>query len=756
MGKIGVEIYLMKNRSRSKFILAFVLFGLLLFSPRASADSVGASEHVQVELFSEVESVKPGEPFWVGVRMTMQPEWHTYWQNPGDAGLETQIKWKLPEGFSAGPLQWPFPMRIEIPPLVDFGYKNEIILLSEIMVPGTPVGTPVPIAAKMDWLECKDICIPGSAEVNLTLPVTNETPAQNALRANDFERARTQIPKKIDPSSDWNFRAARTGEKISIFFAVPGNPSIGDVTFFPMDRNIYNYTEKQKFRTRPDGYELESTLSKLLEGEVVKTSGVLVSSNGWGGPGTEKAIEIEVPVYSLGPAIKTPLAQPSLRGDFVGASFTTPAESAGAVNRAPTADKFKGFSFLLALAFAFLGGLLLNLMPCVLPVLSLKVLGFIKQGGENPKAVRIHGFLFGFGVLVSFWALALALLALRAGGRQLGWGFQLQSPAFVAALASLFFLLALNLFGMFEWGSFFSRAGEVTSQTKGFLNSFLSGFLATIIATPCTAPFMGAALGFGLTQPPWVSFLIFTSLALGMALPYLLLSLNPVLLRFVPKPGAWMIAFKKIMALPLLATTIWLSWVLHVQIGNYVFLVLPASLLFLFIAARNLGQNISPETTTEKITRLIAFALIALGFVWATVSAAWSEAIFAEAASNKIVVSDGISWENFSGERLAELRAEGKPVFIDFTAAWCLTCQVNERLVLNSKNIQNKFRELGVAMLKADWTRRDENITRAIQSYGRSGVPLYVLYHPKDEKPVIFPEVLTSKIVLDALEKIGS
>lgn len=743
-----------------KNFFTIVFLFTLIFPTRSSfGDPVGASEHAQVELFSESDSIKPGEPFWVGVRMTMQPEWHTYWQNPGDAGLETQIEWKLPEGFSAGPIRWPFPMRIEIPPLVDFGYENEIIFLSEITSPASLVsGAPITIAAKIDWLECKDICIPGGAEVDLSLPVANEAPVLNPARIQDFERARAQIPRKLGSPNDWNFRAIRAGKKVSIFFAVPGNPSIGDVAFFPIDRNIYDYAAKQEFRKRPDGYELESTLSELSEGEIVKTSGVLVSSNGWSGQGTEKAIEVEVPVESLGPAIKR---TPEIASPLPGATARNDAADviARSAKGAAKQSQSTSFSLWLAIAFAFTGGLFLNLMPCVLPVLSLKILGFIKQGGEDPKAVRIHGFLFGFGVLVSFWALSLALLALRAGGRQIGWGFQLQSSAFVAALSALFFLLALNLFGMFEWGSFFARAGEVTSQTKGYLNSFLSGFLATIIATPCTAPFMGAALGFGLTQPPWVSFLIFTSLALGMALPYLLLSLNPALLKFVPKPGAWMITFKKIMALPLLATTIWLAWVLHVQIGNWIFLVLPASLLFLFVAARNLGQNIALETTQEKITRLIAFALIALGFIWATVSAAWSEAIFAETpmlSTNQAVASAGISWEHFSGERLAELRAEGKPVFVDFTAAWCLTCQVNERLVLNSKNVQNRFRELGVTMLKADWTRRDENITRAIQGYGRSGVPLYVLYYPKDEKPVVLPEVLTSKIVLDALEKIGS
>ncbi|MBI4431407.1 MAG: thioredoxin family protein [Candidatus Omnitrophica bacterium] len=735
-----------------------ILLAALLAASNGYGDSVGSSEHVEAELISEVSSIKPGEPFWVGVRLTMAPEWHTYWQNPGDAGLPTRITWNLPEGFEAGPIQWPFPVRVEIPPLVDFGYENEIILLSEITPPSV-VNSPVTIGAKIDWLECKDICIPGQAKLDIILPVKTESPALDLSRVELFKDAQNRLPLE---KSSWQIKSYHKNEKIAISMISPpgysNRPS--EVMFFPLDEAVIELSTPQELRATLGGFVLFLQKSSLANELPPILKGVLVSDVGWADGENRQAIAVGVPLESVPDGVTW------------GFNWGVEAKSRDASQIASSLPRKRGPSntldsrfrgndsgLWLALVFAFLGGLLLNLMPCVLPVLSIKILGFVKQAGEDPLAVRIHGLLFGFGVLVSFWVLSLALLALRAGGAQFGWGFQLQSPAFVSALACLFFLLALNLFGFFEWGGSFARAGQIASRWSGFTNSFLNGALATVIATPCTAPFMGAAVGFGLSQPQWVSFLVFTSLALGMASPYVILAGNPRLLQFVPKPGPWMVVLKRVMALPLLGTVVWLAWVLHLQIGRYAYFVLPAAMVFLIAGISSFLPRIchsreSGNPVQGDLLHLVGLALLALGFAWAAVSASWSEALYSSIPRPIAIESrsDGIVWETFSPERLAELRRENKPVFIDFTAAWCLTCQVNERITFRSKEVQEKFREAGVVAMKADWTRRDETVSNALAGYGRSGVPLYVLYGPGRGEPVILPEVITAKMVLDALD----
>lgn len=501
-------------------------------------------DHVEAELVAEVRSVQPGVPFWVALRLKMDPGWHTYYKEPGDSGIPTAIRWTLPQGFKAGEIQWPQPRTIEMPPLVNYGYEGEVFLLTEITPPkNLKLGTSVPLKARADWLVCRETCIPGRADMELILPVKNETPVLDPRWSESFVNTRALITDMV--------------------------------------------------------------------------------------PGRE-------------------------------------------VGQAP-------LSVGLALVFSFLGGLILNLMPCVLPVLSIKVLGFLNQAEETHSRPWKHGALFALGVLVSFWVLAGIMLAIRAGGNQLGWGFQLQSPWFVGALAVLFVVFGLNLMGLFEIGtSLMTLGGSWNSRYSGH---FASGVLAAVVATPCTAPFMGSALGFAMTQPSGVALSIFTSLGLGMALPYVVLASFPGLLRFVPKPGPWMVRLKQFLGILLLATAVWLFWVLSLQLKT--------------------GPSFSPE-------------------------------------------------------RVQTLREQGTPVFIDFTAAWCLSCQVNERVVLNKPEVQKKFEELGVVTLKADWTNHNETITQALALYGRNSVPFYVLYgrNPKSP-PQILPALLTPGIVLDALEKIG-
>ncbi len=414
------------------------------------------------------------------------------------------------------------------------------------------------------------------------------------------------------------------------------------------------------------------------------------------------------------------------------------------------ASTSKSTGIFLALVFAFLGGLILNLMPCVLPVLSLKIMGIVQQAGDHPKEKFKHGLIFTLGVLVSFWILAGMLLILRAGGEQLGWGFQLQSPTFVIILSIFLFLFSLSMFGLFEIGTTLTSVGQSTQNKSAYMGSFTSGVLATVVATPCTAPFMGSALGFALGQPAYASLLIFTFLGLGMASPYLILTTTPKLLKFIPKPGAWMESMKQFMGFLLLATVLWLLWVLSLQTGSEGVIILLTSLIFVGIGGWVYGRwgNIAKAKPTRRIAQTIS----ALALIAAVIFSLQN--IEVKAAGAEDVHKQGkIEWRKFSPEILEQLRKEGKPVFVDFTAAWCLSCQVNEKVAFGSGDVQDKFLEKNITALKADWTNKDETITKALASFGRNSVPFYVLYIPDKKEPVIFPEILTPGIVLDKLEQ---
>jgi thiol:disulfide interchange protein len=427
-----------------------------------------------------------------------------------------------------------------------------------------------------------------------------------------------------------------------------------------------------------------------------------------------------------------------------GISESMPDSSSLAASNESGADE----SILLAILFAFIGGMILNLMPCVLPVLSLKIMGFIKQAGEEKSKLRKHGLAFTFGVLISFWALAGLLLILRAGGEYLGWGFQLQSPSFVIVLSVLLFLFGLSLFGVFEIGVTLTAVGQNTPKGSTYTGSFFSGILATIVATPCTAPFMGSALGFALSQPAYVSMLIFTALGLGMALPYVLLTSIPALLKYVPKPGAWMETFKQFMGFLMVATVLWLIWVLSLQTGAEGVLILLGSLLLVSLSGWIYGRwsVLHKSLKTRRIAQLIS------GLILAGALALSLMYIKPVSASTGSVHTQGlIEWQTFSPELVAQLRSEKKPVFIDFTAAWCLSCQVNEKVAFGSEEVQKAFAAKGIAALKADWTNKDEVIAKELAKFGRNSVPLYVLYLP-DKEAVLLPEILTPDIVLGYLK----
>lgn len=683
---------------------------------------------VEAELVSEVTTIRPAQPFWVALRLKMAPHWHVYWINPGDAGQAPTVDWTLPEGFRAGEIQWPYPTRVWMDEFVNFGYEGEVLLLVQITPPGNLTsGQTVELKAAAEWLVCKEVCIPESGTVSLSLGVQDGPPETDPQWLKAFAETRARLPLT---QSDWQIEAAVQDTSLVIAATPPAwfSGALSKTVFFPYQEFLIHNAAEQGFEKVGDSYRITVPLSVAKEDLPEKMTGILVTDSGWRGDGSEKALEIDVPVAAR--------------------------LSAAAGTRGGSALN----SLLLALGFAFVGGMILNLMPCVLPVLSLKILSFVQQAGEDRKKVFHHGLMFTFGVLASFWVLAGSLLLLRAGGEQLGWGFQLQSPSFIVFLAVFLFLFGLSLFGVFEIGTSLMGVGQNVSTTSGGFGSFMSGVTATVVATPCTAPFMGSALGFALSQPALVAMLIFTSLGLGMAAPYVVLASSPALMRFVPKPGLWMESLKQFMGFLLMATVIWLAWVLGNQVGVNAVVLLLFVLLFVSVGGWILGRWGNP--VKEKRTRLTAqvgAALLILVPLYLFIANLDLFAVAPSANGNPAAAKsgEGIAWQPYSPQRVQELRNQGKPVFIDFTASWCLSCQVNKKVAFGSLEVQEAFSRLGVNALIADWTSRDETITRALAEFGRNSVPLYVLYgSDPDRAPLILPELITPGIVLEALKEI--
>ncbi|MBU0676545.1 MAG: thioredoxin family protein [Verrucomicrobia bacterium] len=677
------------------------------------------SEHVEAELVSAVTSVQPGESFLVAVRLKMDPHWHTYWKNPGDAGLATSIDWDLPAGFEASEIRWPPPERIALDPLVNFGYEDEVFLLTEITATASIVNDSVTLRAAVKWLECKEICLPAKVKLELTLPVSSSRPEPDRKWAQKLAEARASLPVK---SPSWSIEAAADETAFLIYAKTEqlGGTDMEAAAFFPFEEGLIVNAAPQEWARIDEGYLLRVKRSAQASELPERLTGVLVMDSSLS-PG-QLALEIDAP-------IRQGLSAPA----------GTSAQDGGGEDINP----------FLAIAFAFLGGMILNLMPCVFPVLSIKILGLVNQSGSEADHARKHGWIFAMGVLVSFWVLAGTLLLLRAGGEHIGWGFQLQSPAILTILASVLFALGLSLFGIFEIGLSLTSVGSGVSARTDAAGSFFSGILATVVATPCTAPFMGAALGFALTQPAWMSMLVFTALGAGMALPYVILTSHPRYLRFLPKPGPWMETLKQVMGFILMATVIWLLWVLGLQTGAGALIAVLGGLLMIAVGAWILGRwgAIHRMKKVRTAGYVFGLALILLGASFAVLAARNAR----PAAAGLEVEGEGIRWEKYTPERFAEVRAENRPVFIDFTAAWCLSCQVNERVAFSSREVQKKFEDLNVAALKADWTQRDETVTKALASYGRNSVPLYVLYAAgTDSDPVLLPEIITPQIVLNA------
>ncbi|MBP8296980.1 MAG: protein-disulfide reductase, partial [Burkholderiales bacterium] len=549
------------------------------------------TEHVEAELIAERTAAEPGRPVRVALRLKMDEHWHTYWRNPGDTGLPTTIQWQLPAGFQPGEIEWPAPQRIDVGSFANYGYEGEVVLPVLLAVPaGLAPGAAIPIKARADWLVCREQCIPGGADLVLDVPVAAASEA-DARWAGLFATARSETPRD---ATAWQWNAYRTGERLDLVWQPPaGSASPSRIQFFPHAEGLIEPAARQALYRLPDGrLRLNVALSKQAAQLPASIDGVLTTAGGWG----KETLDGARAVY-LSAGVENTLPQGAHGGTPLDAAVTY---VGGAGQDAP--------GLVTAIALALIGGLILNLMPCVFPVISLKVLGFSQQAHGKLAAIRMHGLVFAAGVVLSFVALAGVVLALRAGGQELGWGFQLQSPAVVTALAILFFLLTLNIAGFFDTGTLVPGGIASFSARNPYVNSFLSGVLAVVIASPCTAPFMGAALGFALAQPPAASLAVFVALGLGMALPYLLLAWFPAWLKRLPKPGPWMVWLKQLLAIPLAATVIWLGWVLAQQSGADAFARLLFVLLLLAVGIWFARQRLM----ARHMSRVLAIGAVVL------------------------------------------------------------------------------------------------------------------------------------------------
>ena len=695
----------------------------LALAPGVFAASV-KTEHVEAELVSATTAVIPGEPIVVALRLSMERGWHTYWRNPGDSGLPTTLAWKLPAGIEAGPIEWPAPHLLPVGPLVNYGYEGEVLHLVELKPQRTLTpGETMVLRARADWLVCKEVCIPEGADLELTLPI-DKTSLPDPRWGAPIAAARAALPR---PLAGWQASAEGKGRTIEVkLVPAAGATDPGALYFFSHAESRIEPSGPQSVKREGAAYVLTLPVSFNLTGDFGRLAGVLAAANGFSPSARAATIDV------------------SLTGT-VGAGGKPALAAAPALNLAST-PAGDGLSLVLAMAFALIGGIALNLMPCVFPVLSLKVLGFATHH-DSKATLHKEAFAFAAGVVLTFVALGLVLAALRAAGEQLGWGFQLQSPAVVTALAALFFVLALNMSGVFEFGQLVPSGVAAFTAKNRTVDAFASGVLAVVIASPCTAPFMGAALGYALSGSTAVTLLVFVALGIGMAMPYVMLALLPGWRKGLPRSGPWLLRFKQVLAFPLYATVIWLVWVLGAQRDNDAVVRLLLVLLFLGFALWTWRIVRTGGARPWGIAGVAALAG-ALVLAWPLVNA--DADAKASATPGQRVATTDPDWQPYTPARLADLTASGRPVFVDFTAAWCVTCQVNKRLVLNTADVRSAFAKKNVALVRADWTRRDPDITRALSALGRSGVPVYVLYRP-GRVPILLPEVLQQQSVLEAL-----
>jgi thiol:disulfide interchange protein DsbD len=715
---------------------ALLAAATLVGAAGAAEGPVAATDNVEARLVSEVDAAAPGSTVLVGLHKIIRPHWHTYWRNPGDAGEPTQLTFTAPEGVEASGFIWPLPSAIPVGGvLLNYGYEGELLLPLELTVPADArPGETLALTADAYWLVCEAICIPEEATLTLDLPIAAAA-VPDARWGGTLEETVAAAPVAL------GFEAAiePAGDKVRLTVADPlltdaiAAGAIRDVRFFPFAGDVIVPAAEQVARFGERGVELTMTPNFGLKDGLKPIDGVLAFEEHRGDAWARRGVEIAA---AVGPAAD------------IGAIVAMPRGFGGAGGAG-------GLGIATAIVFAFIGGLILNLMPCVFPVLSIKALGVVEHAHGHRDVSRRHGLAFLGGVLATFVVLAVTLIVLKTAGAQIGWGFQLQSPLFVTAVATLFFAIGLNLLGVFEVGGGLQNLGGGAASLSGPAGSFATGALAVVAASPCTAPFMSVALPVALASPAPQALAVFLALGLGFAAPFTLLSFFPGWGRALPKPGVWMERLKQLFAFPMFATAVWLLWVLASQAGPdgvAAALLLMTGLAFAIWAFRSTADARGAVKGAFRIAGVAALLL-----VLALVGAAYGSGVLRAATPVAVASTSGgavstSSDEAWSPARVAELRAEGRPVFVEFTAAWCITCQFNKRVALKTARAQGAFEATGTVQLVADWTNRDATIAAELERYGRAGVPLYLLYPPEGE-PIVLNEILTEQQVIDALER---
>jgi thiol:disulfide interchange protein DsbD len=684
--------------------------------------------HATVSLIAETRTIAPGQKLHVALVQKIQKGWHTYWVNPGDSGLPTTIDWKLPSGLTAGDIQWPAPKRIPFGPLMSYGYEDWVVLPITVTVPqNLPTGGDITLAGHANWLVCSNVCVPEESDVKLVLPSTPGPAAPDAANAVTFSAAQAVLP------ADNPFTTTATYDKdhIQLHVATGNAFKLTKVDFFPLDEGMVDNDAAPQVVAGKDGVTVTLKRADDKNKPLPALNGVLAFHDA----------SIDEPgVLDAAATHSIRIAAPATAGVII-------AGAAAASSTAPI-----GFGvFLEAVLLAIAGGIVLNLMPCVLPVLSIKALSLVRHAQSAPREVRMQGLAYAAGVLVSFGIVAGALIVLRAAGAEIGWGFQLQSPIFLTIMIYVLFAVGLSLSGVFTVGDSVAGLGSGLADREGYSGSFFTGALATLVATPCTAPFMAAAIGFAITQPWYISFAVFEAIGVGLALPYVVLAFSPGARRFLPKPGAWMNSFKQVLAFPVYGTAVWLAFVLSAETGSIGVTAALAGLVLIAFAA----WLYEAVRYSEGRGRLAGIAVSAIAVIAALVLLEIPDEAGGGSASaaDSATVTGGVAWEPFSQAKLDEAKAAGKPVFVDFTADWCITCKVNERVALTDQAVKDAFAAQGVVAMRGDWTKRDGTITHVLEANGRAGVPLYLFYAKgAGDKPVVLPQILTADTVLQSMK----
>jgi thiol:disulfide interchange protein len=692
------------------------LIGLVLLPATGQAleSSPEVSPRTTVTLVSDVSTVAPGQTFRLGLRQKLTPGWHTYWKNPGDAGTPPEIRLTLPDGVKAGEIAWPGPNRFAFGPVMSFGYETEVVFPISVTVPQSlRPGDTLSVTADTDWLVCERECIPESGSFRLDLPVSSSpVPASG-----DVSAAFAASDARMPASAPWTSRLVAEGSALALTVEGAGlsTASVKDAYFYPAEWGVTVHADPQKLTVEDGKLTLAMSKGQTFNAQARTAAGLLSVADGGG----------QVRWFELEPAI-----------------------SAAPMALVPAVSAIESIPLWQTALFAFLGGLILNLMPCVFPVLAIKASSIAKLSGGALREVRLSSAYYTLGVVVAFMALAGVLLAVRAGGTAVGWGFQFQSPLFVAGMAWLLLAIGLNLSGVYEIGLSITGTGQGLTQKSGHSGSFFTGLLAVVVATPCTAPFMGAAIGTALTAPILVCLLIFFAMGLGLAAPYALLGIFPALARVLPRPGPWMVRLRQAMAFPMYASAAWLVWVLSQQAGDFGVMIAMAGALLVALAAWIFG--IAQHSAGR--------GLIPRGLAAATVAGVLALLLQFDGATTPGVaarspVNATANYQPYSSARLAELRKEGKPVFVNMTAAWCITCLVNERTTLSSDAIRDAFKAKGITYLKGDWTNHDPEITDYLRGFNRDGLPFYAFYPAGGRDPVVLPPVLTEAIVKGEIDR---